>query len=74
MTAWTEQNWKKSKFGFSECNDRVTLKLEVGQVVYIMGAVDIRNSTENGETGFTKSMSKEDKILEYIRRNGSISS
>lgn len=35
MTAWKEQNWKKPEFDFSERSDRVTLKLEVGQVVYI---------------------------------------
>ena len=34
MTAWAEQNWKKSEFDFSERNDRGTLTLEVGQVVY----------------------------------------
>lgn len=37
MTAWAEQNWKKPEFDFSERSDRVTLKLEVGQVVYIPG-------------------------------------
>ena len=44
MTAWAEQNWKKPEFDFSERSDRVTLKLEVGQVVYIPGAADIRLS------------------------------
>lgn len=73
MTAWAEQNWKKLEFDFSERNDRVTLKLEVGQVVYIPGAADIRNTTENGKTEFTKAMLKEDRILAYIEKNGSIS-
>ena len=73
MTAWAEQNWKKPEFDFSERNDRVTLKLEVGQVVYIPGAADIRNSTDNSETDTAKAMSKEDKILAYIGENGSIS-
>lgn len=73
MTAWAEQNWKKPEFDFSERNDRVTLKLEVGQVVYIPGAADIRNSTDNSETETAKAMSKEDKILAYIGENGSIS-
>lgn len=41
MTAWAEQNWKKTEFDFSECSDRVKLKLEVGQVVYIPGDADI---------------------------------
>ena len=73
MTAWAEQNWKKPEFDFSERNDRVTLKLEVGQVVYIPGAADIRNSTDNSETDTAKAMPKEDKILAYIGENGSIS-
>ena len=73
MTAWAEQNWKKPEFDFSERNDRVTLKLEVGQVVYIPGVADIRNTTENRENRITKEMSKEDRILDYIRQNGSIS-
>lgn len=73
MTAWAEQKWKKPEFDFSERSDRVTLKLEVGQVVYIPGAVDIRSTTEsNPET--VMSLSKEEKILDYIRKNGSISS
>ena len=73
MTAWAEQNWKKPEFDFSERNDRVTLKLEVGQVVYIPRAADIRSTTESRKTETTKTMSKEDKVLEYIRQNGSIS-
>ena len=72
MTAWAEQNWKKPEFDFSERSDRVTLKLEVGQVVYIPGAADIRNTTENRGNRITKEMSKEDRILDYIRQNGSI--
>ena len=71
MTAWAEQNWKKPEFDFSERSDRVTLKLEVGQVVYIPGAADIRN--ENTDQAELKSMSKEERILEYIRQNGNIS-
>lgn len=42
MTALAEQNWKTPEFDFSERNDRVTLKLEVGQVVYIPGAVNLQ--------------------------------
>ena len=72
MTAWAEQNWKKPEFDFSERSDRVTLKLEVGQVVYIPGAADIRNENTNQEKATV--VSKEDKIIEYIRQNGSISS
>lgn len=72
MTAWKEQNWKKLEFDFSECSDRVTLKLEVGQIVYISGVADIRN--ENTDQAIPNSMSKEERILEYIRQNASISS
>lgn len=72
LTAWKEQNWKEPEFDFSERLDRVTLKLEVGQVVYIPGAVDIRN--ENTDQAVPKSMLKEEKILDYIRQNGSINS
>ena len=56
-------NWKEPEFDFSERSDRVTLKLEVGQVVYIPGAADIRN--ENTDQAELKSMSKEERILEY---------
>lgn len=45
-------NWKEPEFDFSERSDRVTLKLEVGQVVYIPGAADIRN--ENTRPSGTK--------------------
>lgn len=72
LTACKEQNWKEPEFDFSERLDRVTLKLEVGQVVYIPGAADIRN--ENTDQAVPKSMLKEEKILDYIRQNGSISS
>lgn len=64
-------NWKEPEFDFSERSDRVTLKLEVGQVVYIPGAADIR--IENTDQAELKSMSKEERILEYIRQNGNIS-
>jgi ATP-dependent DNA helicase RecG len=41
-------------------------------VVYIPGAADIRN--ENANQAESTPVSKEDKILEYIRQNGSVSS
>ena len=41
-------------------------------MVYIPGAADIRNENTNQEKA--TAVSKEDKILEYIRQNGSISS
>ena len=73
MTAWAEQNWKKPEFDFSERNDRVTLKLEVGQVIYIPGAADIRDTTEGDKAETITAMSKAEKVLAYIRQNGSIS-
>lgn len=73
MTAWAEQNWKKPEFDFSERSDRVTLKLEVGQVVYIPGAADIRDTTEGDKAETITAMSKAERVLAYIRQNGSIS-
>lgn len=43
------------------------------EVVYIPGAAEIRNTMESGETEIITTMSKEDKVLAYIRQNGSIS-
>ena len=63
MTAWKEQNWKETKFDFSECSDRVTLKLEVGQVVYIPGAADISGC---------KSKTGAQKLLDKMIKNGLI--
>ena len=43
MTAWEEQHWIKPVYEVSEEEKRVTLHLQVGQVVYIPGAADLRN-------------------------------
>ena len=72
MTAWKEQNWKKPEFDFSVRADRVTLKLEVGQVVYIPGAADLR--VEDEYIFETLPMTKQQNVLEYIAKYGSISS
>ena len=64
MKAWAEQNWKKPDFDFSERNDRVTLKLEVEQVVYIPRATDIRN--ENAKQAESTTVSKENKKLKKL--------
>lgn len=37
------------RFDFPERTERVMLKLEVGQVVYIPGAADIRSATDSEE-------------------------
>ena len=43
------------------------------EVVYIPGAADIRDTTEIDKAETITAMSKEDKVLAYIRQNGSIS-
>lgn len=65
MTAWAEQNWKKPEYDFSERSDRVTLKLEVGQVVYIPGATDIRNENTNQTEAIALS-----KKIKYLSISG----
>ena len=59
--------------GNSDPRNPNILKIEVGQVVYIPGAADIRNTVEKSEAETITTMSKEDKVLAYIRQNGSIS-
>lgn len=73
MTAWREQNWKKPEFDFSVRADRVCLKLEVGQVVYIPGAADLRNEEKILERKKSLLDEKEMAILRYISEYGSIS-
>lgn len=73
MTAWQEQNWKKPEFDFSVRADRVTLKLEVGQVVYIPGAADLRVEEQTLEQKTSLLSEKEEAILHYIFERGSIS-
>ena len=75
MTAWAEQNWKKPEFDFSERNDRVTLKLEVGQVVYIPGAADLQANRQVDliETDEIGNLSKEQRVMNYLKSHDSIS-
>ena len=75
MTAWAEQNWKKPEFDFSERNDRVTLKLEVGQVVYIPRAVYLQTGrqVEPTETNEISNMNKEQRVMLYLKSHESIS-
>ena len=73
MTAWAEQNWKKPEFDFLERADRVSLKLEVGQVVYIPGVADLRNEEQAVEHTKPLQDEKEEAILRYISQYGSIS-
>ena len=64
VTAWAEQNWKKSEIDFSERNGRIILKFKAGQEVYILDVADIRNSKINSAT-VQKAIAKEDKIFSY---------
>lgn len=75
MTAWAEQNWKKPEFDFSERNDRITLKLEVGQVVYIPGAANLQTDrhVELTETDEINNMNKEQRVMYYLKSHDSIS-
>ena len=84
MTAWREQNWKKPEFITEYSPDRVIVKLEVGQVVYIPGAADLRGKGYELESAEVTSrikedaikynaMSKEEQILSYLQRHGEIS-
>jgi len=53
----------------------VTVHLEVGQVVYVPGLVDLRkqNTAVARQVEVTTDMSNEEKVLDYIHTNGSIS-
>ena len=74
MTAWAEQNWKKPEFDFSERYDRVTLMLEVGQVVYIPGAANLQTERQVVSTVSNESnLNKEQRVMHYIKKHGSIS-
>lgn len=77
MTAWKEQNWKMPEFDFSERSDRVTLKLEVGQVVYIPGAADIRDENasqaEVTKTAEMSNLNKTQRVIHYLKSYESIS-
>ena len=66
---------KYQKDFWSTLNDRNKVSKNIllnHHVVYIPGAANIRN--ENTNQTEAVALSKEDKILEYIRQNGSISS
>ena len=75
MTAWKEQDWKKPEFDFLERSDRVTLKLEVGQVVYIPGAADLitERHVETTKPDEIGKLNKEQKVMHYLKSHESIS-
>ena len=55
----------------------MTLKLEVGQVVYIPGAADIRNENrsqaESTGTDGISNLNKEQRVMHYLKSHESIS-
>lgn len=74
MTAWKEQNWEKPVYDISLRVERVTLQLEVGQVVYIPGAADLRTEVlASASINLKKLTDKERVIVEYIQNHGNIS-
>ena len=74
MTAWEEQNWEKPVYDIDLKSERVTLQLEVGQVVYIPGAADLRSEVKTSATlTLTKLTEKEKLIVEYIEKYGPVS-
>lgn len=70
FNAWDEQDWERPDFDISYSPERITVKLEVGQIKYIPNSVDLRDSVK---TVIKDEMSNEEKILAYIKANGSIS-
>ena len=72
MTAWEEQNWKKPVYDISLRAERVTLQLEVGQIVYIPGAANLRRDDMQETVSSINEDDKEQRILEYIRVHGNI--
>lgn len=72
MTAWKEQNWEKPVYDISLRAERVTLQLEVGQVVYIPGAADLGREEKYINDVLLVRNEKEQKVIDYIELNGSI--
>ena len=73
MTAWEEQNWKKPIYDISLRAERVTLQLEVGQVVYIPGAADLKMENEYNLSDLSLTRNeKKQIIIDYLDVNGSI--
>jgi len=74
MTAWKEQNWEKPVYDISLRSERVTLHLEVGQVVYIPESADLRKEAlASASINLIKLSEKERIIVEYIQNYGNVS-
>jgi predicted HTH transcriptional regulator len=67
--------WKEPVFEITYQPERVTVYLEVGQVIYVPGLVDLRNQkvTVDKLVEVKADMTNEEKVLDYIHTNGSIS-
>lgn len=72
MTAWKNQNWETPVYDISLRSERVTLQLEVGQVVFIPGAADLRSDEPQKTILISSEIGKEQRIVEYIKAHGSI--
>ena len=76
MTAWEEQHWEKPEYDISLRTERVTLKLQVGQIVYIPGAADLRKDMVNESMYEYDAKDLTDKeliIMDYIKAHTEIS-
>ena len=76
MTAWEEQHWEKPEYDISLRTERVTLRLKVGQIVYIPGAADLRKDMVNESMYEYDAKDLTDKVLfimEYIMAHTEIS-
>ena len=76
MTAWEEQHWEKPEYDISLRTERVTLKLQVGQIVYIPGAADLRKDMVNESIYEYDAKDLTDKeliIMDYIKAHTEIS-
>lgn len=72
MTAWEEQYWTKPRYEISIKAERITLYLEVGQVVYIPGAADL-NVVREPEYYSGLVSDREQRLLDYLTEYGKIS-
>ena len=72
MTAWEEQYWTKPRYEILIKAERITLYLEVGQVVYIPGAADL-NVVREPEYCSGLVSDREQRLLDYLTQYGKIS-
>ena len=85
LTAWRDQDWKMPIFDVSLRPERITVRIEVGQIKYIPGAFDLSEKKtekgilkENSDMSYnlkkfaSKELSKEEIVIDYIKKTGSI--